>query len=334
MNAIGFIAGILGCLVGFTAHGAGAPQTDTAARFTETAAAMVHVKTRVVPDARTRDTLGTEREGSGIVIDEAGHVLTIGYLVIEAGSVELTTGDGRSVPGTVAGYDHASGFAVVRALAPLGVKPVELGSAQRVSVLDPVLVLGSGGHHGARLAFVVSRRPFTGSWEYLLESAIFTTPPAANWPGSALIDGEGRVVGVGSLLLRNTADDDNEVPGNLFVPVDLVKPILADLIRYGRVRGPARAWLGLAAEELQGHLLVDAVSPGGPAERAGIRSGDIVVAVGDDAVRTRAELYRKVWALGPAGTEVPLRVLQGAQLRDIKLQSMDRLDYLKAAPTY
>jgi len=334
MNAIGFIAGSLGCFFAFCAQGTAAQAAGDTPRFEDTAAAVVHVRTRALAEARTREALGAEREGSGIVIDEAGHVLTIGYLVIEAGSVELTTGDGRSVPGAVAGYDHASGFAVVRALAPLGVKPVALGTSEGLAVQDPVLVLPFGGHHAARLAFVVSRRSFTGNWEYLLESAIFTTPPASDWSGSALVDAEGRVVGVGSLLLRDTTDDERVVPGNLFVPIDLVKPILADLIRHGRVQGPARPWLGLSAEELQGHLLVGRVSPDGPAERAGIRNGDIVVAVGKDAVRTRAELYRKVWALGAAGTEVPLRVLQGAEVRDIRLRSMDRLDYLKTIPTY
>ncbi len=337
MNAMRRVSGLLIAAVLAWVNAAASADDKQAAsiRFQDAAAAIVQVKAQAVSDARTGDTLGAEREGNGIVIDEAGHVLTIGYLVIEAGSVALTTADGREVPASLVGYDHASGFALVRALTPLGVKPAALGDAQAVAVQDPVLVLPFGGVHAARLAFVVSRRIFTGSWEYLLESAIYTTPPAPNWSGAALIDGEGRLVGVGSLLLRDSAGSATPVPGNLFVPVDLLKPILADLIRHGRTRGPARPWLGLSAEELDGgHLLVARVAPESPADRAGVRRGDIVVAVAGEAVRSQAELYRKVWSLGPAGTEVPLRVLQDAELRELSLRSMDRLDYLKSAPRY
>jgi S1-C subfamily serine protease len=307
---------------------------ESAAPLDLTAAAIVHISVRALADARTGPQLGARREGSGIVIDDAGHILTIGYLVIEAGSVEITTADGRTLPATVAGYDHSSGFAVLRALAPLGIRPLALGASERVGERDPVLVVPHGGLTAARLAFVVSRRSFTGSWEYLLESAIFTTPPIRNWAGSALIDREGTLVGVGSLLVGDSAESEPPMAGNLFVPVDLLKPILAELIRSGRAPGPARPWLGLAAEELHGHLLVSRVSPEGPAERAGIRRGDVVVGVGGEPVRTQAELYRKVWARGPAGIGVPLHVLQGVEVRELKIDSVDRLDYLRRPPSH
>jgi S1-C subfamily serine protease len=186
----------------------------------------------------------------------------------------------------------------------------------------------------ASLAYVVSKRKFTGSWEYLLESAIFTAPPTLQWAGAALLSREGKLVGIGSLLVREALEGGSEVPGNMFVPIDLLKPILADLIEKGRRKEPPRPWLGLATEELHGHLIVTRVSPDGPADKAGIRSGDVVVGVGADPVKNHEELYRKVWGRGAAGVDVPLRILQGADLRELKLRSIDRFQYFREKPTY
>jgi S1-C subfamily serine protease len=313
----------------------GAKDGDEGAREADdTLAAVVRIRMKAVPDARTNPYLGAEREGSGIVIDDSGHVLTIGYIVVEAESIEITTADGRTVPATLAGYDNASGFALLQASLPLGAKPMAMGSSAAVEERDPVMVLPYGGRANASLAFVVSRREFSASWEYLVDSAIFTTPPIAHWQGSALIDREGRLVGLGYLLVGNSAQTDTPVPGNLFLPIDLVKPILPDLIAKGRAAGPARPYLGLATDELRGHLFVARVSPEGPAEAAGLKTGDIVIGVGADPVNSQAEFYRKVWSLGPAGVDVPLKVLQGVAIKDVRLRSMDRSDYLRKKPAY
>jgi S1-C subfamily serine protease len=326
---------LLLCMVlSWSAPAQRAQTSERRASAEQALSAVVEVRMRALGDARTRPYLGAERRGSGVVIDPEGHILTIGYLVIEAESIEVRTAEGKLMAATLAGYDHDSGLAVLRAVGALGVRPLELGSAEALAERDPVLVLPYGGREAARLAFVVSRREFTGNWEYLLEAPIFTTPPAENWSGSALIDRDGHLVGVGHLFVRDSADTAVPVPGNLFVPVDLLKPVLADLIRHGRRSGPARPWLGMATEEVQGHLLVSRISPEGPADEAGIQAGDIVVAVGRDPVASRAELYRKLWGLGPAGVEVPLRVLHGAELREYRLRSVDRLDYLKRAPAH
>lgn len=300
----------------------------------DTLAAVVQVRMKALPDSRTAAFLGAEREGSGIVIDEQGHVLTIGYIVIEADSIDLVTADGRTVPATLAGYDHATGFGLLRPVLPLKLKPVALGSSASVEERDPVMVLPYGGRDAASLAFVVSRREFSANWEYLLESPIYTTPPSPRWSGAALIDRQGKLIGVGHLLVRDAALADSPVPGNLFVPIDLLKPILADLIAKGRARGPARPWLGLAADEVRGHLLVSRVSPEGPAAQAGLRDGDIIVGVGAEEVKSLSEFYRKVWGQGAAGVEIPLKVLQGVALKDLKLRSMDRVDYLRRKPSY
>jgi S1-C subfamily serine protease len=297
-------------------------------------AAVVRVKMKAVPDARSNRNLGSSRDGTGVVIDELGHIVTIGYIVIEADSIEITTQDSKTLPATLIGYDHATGFGLLRSGVALGVKPMPMGQAADLAVREPVMVLPAGGRGAASLAYVVSKRKFSASWEYLLESAIFTAPATSQWAGAALVSREGKLVGIGSLLVRETLDGGSQVPGNMFVPIDLLKPILADLIRQGRRNEPARPWLGLSTEELQGHLLVTRVSPEGPADRAGVRDGDIVVGVGSDAVRTHEELYRKVWGLGAAGIDVPLRILQGADVRELRLRSIDRFQYFRGKPTY
>jgi S1-C subfamily serine protease len=302
---------------------------DVEARIETLVNAVVRVRMRAVEDARSNATLGPTREGSGIVVDDEGHVLTIGYLVIEPDSIEVTTAAGRTVPATLAGYDHATGFGLLKAQAPLGVKPLPLGDSAALAVRDAVMILPFGGREAASMAYVVSTRPFSGSWEYLLDRALFTSPPTMAWAGAALVSRELRLVGVGSLFVQNAMEPTEYLPGNMFVPTDLLKPILADLKARGRVAGPPRPWLGLATEEVEGRLLVVRVSPESPADLAGIQRGDVVVAVGGDAVKSHAELYGRMWNLGPAGTVVPLRIQSSARTREVAVKSIDRAAYFK-----
>lgn len=297
----------------------------------ETLSAVVKVKSRILPNARSAEFLGMAREGSGVLIRD-NLVLTIGYLVIEAEAIEVSTGDGRSVPATLAGYDHASGFGVLRLVAPIGGKPMALGDPTQLAERDPVMVATYGGREGVSLAYVVSRRPFSGSWEYMLDSAIYTYPPVMNWSGAALIGPKGDLLGIGSLIVADAMIPGTQSPGNLFVPVDILKPILDELVEKGRA-GPARPWLGMSTEELRGRLFVSRVSPDGPAAKAGLRRGDILVGVGNEEVTSLADFYKKVWARGAAGVEVPLKVLQGTQVKEIGVRSIDRTDYFRAKPT-
>lgn len=296
--------------------------------------ALVKVRTHTVPDARSAETLGTDREGTGIVIDDKGLVLTIGYLIVEADQVEVIDDQGRTLPARVVGYDHSSGLGLVRPLVPLKASPMPLGDSSKLAETDPVLIVNHGGREQATLAYVVSRRPFTGSWEYLLDQAIFTSPPALNWSGAALIGKDGKLLGVGSLILRDATESDPHLPGNMFVPIDLLKPILPEMIRTGHRSGPARPWLGIVADEVQGRLIVTRVSPEGPADRAGLKAGDIILAVGNEAVRSQAEFYRKIWGRGAAGSDIPLRLLQGIDVRDINVHSIDRIDYFRLKTSY
>ena len=296
-------------------------------------AAIVKVSTTAVPDARSASSLGSEREGSGVVIGDDGLVLTIGYLIVEADDVKITDAKGRVLPAQIVGYDHASGLGLVRSVVPLNVAPVALGDSTAIPEREPVLI-ASAGEDSATFAWIVSKRAFTGNWEYRLDQAIYTSPPSMNWSGAALIDKDGKLVGIGSLIVREATEGEPKLPGNVFVPIDLLKPILADMVKDGRRAGPARPWLGVAADELQGRLLVTRVSPEGPADRAGLKSGDIILAVGGDAVHSQSEFYTRVWGRGKAGDEIPLRVLQGVDVKELKVRSMDRTDYFRPKTMY
>jgi len=246
--------------------------------------------------------------------------------------VKITDAKGRTLPAQVVGYDHASGFGLVRTLVPLDATPVQLGDSSKSAERDPVLI-ASASDDGAAFAWIVSKRGFTGNWEYQLESALYTSPPTANWSGAALIDKDGKLIGVGSLIVREANEEDPKLPGNVFVPIDLLKPILNDLVREGHRAGPARPWLGVAADEVQGRLLVTRVSPDGPADRAGLQVGDIILGVGNETVHSQAEFYKKVWGRGRAGDDIPLKVLQGVDVKDVKVHSIDRTQYFKPRST-
>ncbi|OFZ84877.1 MAG: hypothetical protein A2W21_09610 [Betaproteobacteria bacterium RBG_16_66_20] len=298
----------------------------------QTLSAVVRVRAKIVPTARSAETLGMQREGSGVLVRD-GYVATIGYLVIESESIEVTAADGRSVPAALAAYDHASGFGLLKLLAPISGRPLPLGDSSALVEREPALVATSGGE-GVNLVQVVSRRPFSGGWEYMLEAAIFTYPPVMNWSGASLISAKGELLGLGSLIVADAAGTGTQMPGNMFVPAELLKSILEDLIAGGRAAGPARPWLGVNSEEMRGRLFVTRVSPGGPADKAGLKSGDILIGVGSDEVSSLADFYRKVWARGAAGVDVPLRVLQGVQLKELTVRSIDRVEYFRGKPSY
>ena len=299
----------------------------------DTLNAVVGVSAKIQANARSAESLGTQRSGTGVLVRE-GYVLTIGYLVIEAEAIQVTAADGRTLPATLAGYDHASGFGLLKLVGPSPGKPLPLGDSKALGEREPVMVVTAAAREAPSLVYVVSRRPFSGNWEYLLDSAIFTYPPVMDWSGAPLIGAGGELLGIGSLVVPDAAAPGTQSPGNMFVPVELLKPILEDLIAKGRRDGPARPWLGVNADELRGRLFVGRVSPDGPADRAGLKSGDIVLAVGNDEVSTLADFYQRVWGRGAAGAEVPLKVLQGARVREVTVRSIDRVDYFRPARTY
>ena len=299
----------------------------------ETLNAVVAISAKIQPNARSAETLGMQRSGTGALVRD-GYVLTIGYLVIEAEAIQVTGADGRTLPATLAAYDHASGLALLKVVGALGARPLPLGDSAALAEREPAMTVSAPARDSPTLVYVVSRRAFAGSWEYLLDSAIFTYPPVMEWSGAPLIGAKGELLGIGSLIVPDAGAPGTQSPGNMFVPVDLLKPILDDLIASGKRRGPARPWLGLNTDEVRGRLFVGRVSPEGPAARAGLKSGDIVVAVGGEEVTTLADFYRRVWGSGAAGAAVRIKVLQGASLRDVTVRSIDRMDYFRPSKTY
>jgi len=292
---------------------------------------VVRVRTKAVANARTSRTLGTQREGTGVVIDSEGLVLTIGYLIVEAETVELSTADGRAFPATVIGYDNATGFGLLKALRPLPVRPVQFGQSASIAERELVLIVG---FDGVAPAYVVSRRPFVGYWEYLLDEAIYTAPATVNWSGAALLNREGRLLGIGSLVVGDAMGSRTQVPGNMFVPIDLVKPLLGELIATGKPSAHPRPWIGINSQEVQGNVIVTRVSPEGPAEEASIRTGDVIVGISGQGISGQADFYTKLWKLGNAGADIPLEVLRNGRVETIMVKSIDRDRYYRPKPTY
>ena len=290
--------------------------------------AIVKIKANIPKDAATAQSLGTEREGNGVIIDKRGHILTIGYLILEAESIEVTKADGDRIKADFVAYDYQTGFGILRAIEPLFIDPLRLGQSFRLKAGDPVLIAGYGGTEAVLGSRVVSRQEFTGYWEYLLEDAIYTSPPYPNYGGAALIDRDGQLLGIGSILTRINVDGLGVIPCNMSVPIDLLKPILTDLIDTGHSSAPPQPWLGVHADEAHGRVFIIRVTPEGPAAKAGIKAGDVVVAVNQKPVKGLSQFFRQIWASGPAGVKVTLSILQETQVREISVQTADRHRFL------
>lgn len=287
---------------------------------------IVGVRSSIPDDAFTVSALGTRREGSGVVIRDDGLVLTIGYLITEADEVWLTTQGGRIVPAHALAYDQETGFGLVQALGRLGLPAIEFGDATEAEVGDAV-VLGDGKGQAVPVN-IVARQEFAGYWEYLLEDAIFVAPAHSSWGGAALIDEDGKLLGIGSLFLQ-VAQREEVSDVNMIVPIDLLPPILNDLVRQGSVDKPPRPWLGAFAAESNGSVVVMSVAEGGPAAEAGLRPGDVISDVQDGQVEDLADFYRKLWATGPAGSEVPLRIVRDGREAWLRVKSSDRGSFLR-----
>jgi len=300
----------------------------SAQRLREAVGAVVRIKMQALRDATSMELLGPDREGTGVVIDSNGLILTIGYIVVEASSIEVHTPDGRTVPATLIGFDQATGFGLLRASAPLKIRPVELGDSEKLAASDAVLVASAV---AADVAYVASRRTFTGYWEYILENAIFTTPPRGDFAGAALIGRDGRLLGIGSLFVADAMQPKANFPGNMFIPIEVLRPILGDLIANGR-RSDPRPWLGVHTQEIQGRIVIMRVTPESPAQKAGLRRGDIITSIAGQELAGQADLYKRLWAFGKPGVKVPLQVLQGNRMRDVSIDSMDRSDHFRRQP--
>jgi S1-C subfamily serine protease len=291
--------------------------------------AVLGLHATVPQDAFTAGSLGTERAGSGVLIRGDGLVLTIGYLVTEAETIWLTSTSGGAVPGHVLGYDSETGFGLVQALGRLDVPPLELGAGRRVGAGDRAIMAAEGGRRHAIAARVVARQEFAGYWEYVLDRAIFTAPAHPFWGGAALIGSDGSLIGIGSLHVQHSGGRDLRRDVNMVVPIDLLPPILNDMLTYGRPNRPVRPWLGLYAAEIEDAIVVAGLAEQGPSSKAGLQPGDRILKVRDDPVGSLAGFWRKVWAGGPAGSEIVLQVVRDNETLTVRVLSADRSRFLK-----
>jgi S1-C subfamily serine protease len=289
---------------------------------------LVGLRAIIPADAFTAETLGTERTGNGVLIRD-GVVLTIGYLITEAETIWLHLADGRAVPGHVLAYDQETGFGLVQALARLELPVLPIGQSKAVKVGDPVVVAGAGGRKHSVVARIAAKQEFAGNWEYVLDEAIFTAPAHPFWGGTAMIGRAGELLGIGSLQVQQVRESGTPEPLNMIVPIDILKPILEDLLTMGRPNHPPRPWLGLNATEIDDKIVIARVSNGGPARRANLRTGDIVLAVADREVGDLASFFRRVWSLGKAGVEVPLTIYRDGRTFEARVTSGDRNRFLK-----
>jgi serine protease Do len=294
--------------------------------------AVVGIEVQVVDGASSAQTLGTERQGSGVLISDDGLVLTIGYLVLEAESVQIITDDGRRLPARVVAYDLATGFGLVQALAPLGRTPVPLASRQAEPDEAPLTVVSGGEEAEVEAVKLVSRRAFSGYWEYHVEGALFTSPPARLHSGAALFNPRGELLGVGSLVVPDARGPGQpRTPGNLFVPVELLLPVLAEMRAQGRSQASARPWLGLNCAEQAGQLRVLRVTDDSPADVAGLQVGDRITRLDGVKVAALAQLWKALWADARPERAVELEIERGGRPMTITVQAVDRAKTLKRA---
>ena len=290
---------------------------------------VVLLRSEIPEDAFTAPLLGTERIGNGVVIRDDGLVLTIGYLITEASTIWLTTNKGVVLGGFPVAYDQTTGFGLVQPLGKLGVDALSRGSASTCRVGENVVVASHGGREHSLKATVFAKREFAGYWEYVLDEAIFTAPAHPQWGGSALIGSSGDLLALGSLLVQEKVDAGT-LQGNMLVPVELLDPIYEAMLATGRSQHPPRPWLGMSTQDPEdGKLIVGRLSAGSPAARAGIKVGDMVLEVAGEKPSSLADLWRKIWRLGPSGCDVPLKTLRKNRVSDLILQSSDRNSFLK-----
>ena len=289
---------------------------------------IVTVHSTIPEDAFTAQTLGEQRSGSGVVIRDSGLVLTIGYLIMEAENVWLADCDGRVIPAHALAIDAESGFGLVQAFGDLDCPALELGRSSEAKLGDPVTVAAGAGTKPVR-AMIVGKQEFAGYWEYFLDEAIFTSPAHPFWGGAGAIDRDSKLIGVGSLHVEQLSSRAGPRDINMIVPIDLLPPILDDLLTYGRVNKPARPWLGVFSAESGDEIIVASVAENGPAAAAGIRRGDVLAGVGGAEIENLGDFYRKVWSRGPAGVEIPIEIIRDGRAMGLRVRSADRSTFMK-----
>ena len=335
-NLISLFLAVVAGFAGGSSQAANETTESTIAAFSRANAAVVGLKVSVADDARSAETLGKERSGSGVVIGSDGLILTIGYLMMEAQTIQIITQDNKTLPARAVAYDLATGFGLVRALLPLrGIEPVAMGSLKDLqpgtALMAATGAQGQGEDGDVNMTQLVSKRPFSGYWEYHIDAAAFTSPPIGNHSGAPLFNQKGELVGIGSLCVSDAMGGNRRLPGNMFVPVDLLKPILAEMEKTGGTAVSRRPWVGLTSTEQGGRVQIVRVNKESPAQQAGLEPGDLVLAVDGKKVATLEEFYKKLWDRASPQADITLTVLQGAEIKSIVLKPVDRLSTMRKA---
>jgi len=294
---------------------------------------VVSIDSKIREEARTSKSLGTIRQGSGVIIDEY-NILTIGYIVIEAHEIMIGLPNGKQIPGKLTGYDHSSGFGIVSPIIKTKLTPLEIGNSNDVDLDDTLLILPSPQKGIGSMAKMVSRRPFVGWWEYFLEKPIYTLPMNQSWAGAPLISSNGQILGVGSLFVQDAAFPGTFSPGNMFVPINLLKPILNDLIKYGRRKTDIKPYMGMSTTDSSGKVIITRVSKKGPAEKSGIKKNDIIKNVNGKPISSVEELYKTIWSSGSFGIEINIEVIRNEKNINFKVKTVDRMDYFIKNQSY
>jgi S1-C subfamily serine protease len=297
--------------------------------LTRANAAVVGIQVTAAEGSRSAETLGRQRSGSGVVIGPDGLILTIGYLVLEAEQIQIVTQDNKTLPARSVGYDLATGFGLIKPLLPLQVQPVMLGNTSQLEPGEALMAAIGGADADVAMTQLMSRRAFSGYWEYHIDSALFTSPPIANHSGAPLFNRSGELLGIGSLFTMDTMGQNTRLPGNMFVPVDLLKPILAEMQQTGTTASSRRPWLGLSSTDQSGRVQIVRVNKESPAQAAGLKPGDVVLAVDDAKVANLESFYKRLWEHADPAVDVKLTVLQGADLRVISLRAVDRMSTIR-----
>jgi S1-C subfamily serine protease len=288
--------------------------------------AIVAIKAEIPDDALSAGLLGTERTGHGVRIRDDGLIVTIGYVIHEAERLWITSSDGMAVPGFAVGYDFDSGLGLVKPSMPLRGPIMPLGSAAALKVGDDVFVCSSRSKDVLD-AQVVAKEEFAGRWEYVIDEAIFTAPHHDSWSGAALINASGELCGIGSLVIQGFEVRDRSMTVNMFVPIDLIKPIIEEVCEHGQKLAPPRPWLGVLVQDDHEKLLVVGVYPNCPAHKAGLRAGDVILRIDNAPVDGLAQMFRQIWSLGSAGVEIPMSILRDSKEIKKIVRSGDRVSF-------
>ena len=284
------------------------------------AASLVFLRAEIPEDHPSAAVLGEERMGAGVAVSP-DRVLTAHYLVLGASRVEVTALDGRVNPTAGIAVDHESGLALLT-VERSDLEPAKISTA-KAQPGQPVFLLTCTGEQERRGAsgHVSSVEPFEAFWEYMLDEAIMTTAMNPGLAGGPLLDDRARVLGVVSLGLAAVGRYSLAIPAPLFARrralLESPNPMPA---------AERHAWIGFYTQASDETVAVTGVVSGGPAEKAGLERGDVVLSVDGETVTNLRELYDALWRKGP-GEVVGMQILREESIQVIEVVAGDRYEF-------